>query len=261
MNDPEGTDLPSPDAVPPEPPLAEPPRERYPFWGYGDLLIFIGLALPSLLAGAILVKAFVTVLRLGVRNRIFEIVPAQFVGYAILFGLLAALFRLHYSRPFWRSLGWVPSATSPARMVAAGIGLAFAVALASVVLRTPDVNSPMKEFLSTPGAVVLMAAFGTTLGPLCEELAFRGFMQPLFSRTFGPVPGIILAALPFGILHLQQYAWSWRHGLLITLAGAGFGWMRYVSGSTRAAVAMHMAYNCTFFVALVAQKTELPHTW
>lgn len=235
--------------------------ERYPFWGYADLFLFIGLALPSLVAGAILTTGLVRLLNIPVRNRLFEALPAQFVGYGILFGLLAVVFRLHYKRPFWGSLRWTGAQFSALKLVLAGVAAALAVALASVALRTPDINSPMKEFLSSRSSVVLLAVFGTTLGPLCEELAFRGFMQPLLVRSLGAIPGVILAAVPFGLLHLQQYGWSWRHGLLITAAGACFGWMRHVTGSTKASAIMHMAYNCTFFLALVAQRDQFPQHW
>jgi len=80
-------------------------------------------------------------------------------------------------------------------------------------------------------------------------------------RSFGAVAGVVLAAIPFGLLHLSQYGGSWRHGLLITMAGVGFGWMRQVSGSTRAAAIMHAAYNFIFFAALFAQRGKLPGPW
>lgn len=259
--EPEHTLPPNEPALPPEAEPAEAP-ERYPFWGYGDLLLFAGMALPAMLVGAALVSGVVSVLGWRAPNRVFVLLPAQFLGYFLLFLLLWALFRFQYRQPFWRSLAWVPSGVTPSRLVMGGVALAFAVALASAILRTPaDIDTPMKELLSDPTAVVLMAIFGTTLGPLAEELAFRGFMQPLFVRSLGAVPGVLLAALPFGLLHLQQYGWSWRHGVLITLAGAGFGWVRHRTGSTRAATAMHIAYNCTFFLALVAQRREFPQTW
>ena len=47
-------------------------------------------------------------------------------------------------------------------------------------------------------------------------------------------------------MHFQEYGNSWRHALLITAAGASFGWMRYRTGSTKAAAVMHSAYNCVF---------------
>jgi membrane protease YdiL (CAAX protease family) len=45
--------------------------------------------------------------------------------------------------------------------------------------------------------------------------------------------------------------------VLISLAGAGFGWMRQASGSTKAATIMHGTYNALEFVAFLAQ-TNLP---
>ncbi len=245
--------------VPAAPP-PEPPR-REPFWGYGDLFIFVGFALPSMIVGALLIKGIFAIFGVHVANRALELLPAQFAGYGFLFGVLWLLFHFQYGQPFWRSLGWVRPPFSAARVVMMGVLLAVAVAIASVVLRTPDINSPMKEFLTHRSSVILLAIFGTTLGPFFEELAFRGFMQPLFVRSLGTIPGIFLAALPFGLLHLQQYGWSWRHGLLITLAGAAFGWMRHASGSTRASVVMHVAYNAMFFLALVAQRKDLPQQW
>ena len=108
----------------------------------------------------------------------------------------------HLSLPLWASLLAVPgmgaAAGSASRFVLFGILLAFAVGLLGAVLQTPDINSPMKELLSSPRSVLLIAVFGTTLGPFFEELAFRGFMQPLFVRTLGVVPGILLAAAAFG---------------------------------------------------------------
>jgi membrane protease YdiL (CAAX protease family) len=102
---------------------------------------------------------------------------------------------------------------------------------------------------------MLVAVFGITVGPLCEELIFRGFLQPLFVRSFGAVAGILLTALAFGLLHLQEYGFSWRHVVLITMVGAALGWIRHRTGSTKASTIMHAAYNATFFlVALAAQR-------
>jgi membrane protease YdiL (CAAX protease family) len=96
---------------------------------------------------------------------------------------------------------------------------------------------------------------------MCEELAFRGFMQPLFTRSWGPAPGILLSAICFGILHLPQYGFSWQHGVLISLAGAAFGWMRWVSKSTMGSTVMHSAYNLTLFLGFFAGGGKVPQSW
>ena len=76
------------------------------FWSYQDLLIFLGLSVPCLLGGALLMKAALLVFYLSVPNKALELLPGQFLGYLLLFAVLATLFRIEYDRPFWRSLGW-----------------------------------------------------------------------------------------------------------------------------------------------------------
>jgi membrane protease YdiL (CAAX protease family) len=119
----------------------------------------------------------------------------------------------------------------------------------------------MKELLNDPTSLIVVAIFGVTVGPLCEELAFRGFMQPLFVRSLGAAPGILLSGLAFGLLHLPQYGFSWQHGILITLAGSAFAWMRRLSGSTAASTIMHSAYNLTLFLGFYAGGSKIPHSW
>ncbi|HWB85914.1 MAG TPA: CPBP family intramembrane glutamic endopeptidase [Bryobacteraceae bacterium] len=249
---------PVPPYEPPPPPPS--PPERVPFWGYSDLFLFIGMAIPSMVAGVFLVKGVLLAFHLHPSIRAVELLPAQFLGYLILFLILLAIFRLQYGRPFWRSLGWVDSHMPVLQLVIYGMLAAFAVALASTFLKMPETDTPMKELLSDRTSMILIGIFGVTVGPLCEELAFRGFLQPLLVRSLGVVPGIVGAAIPFGLLHLQEYGYSWRHALLIAAAGAAFGWVRHRTGSTRASTIMHAAYNALFFLALFAQKGDLPHT-
>jgi hypothetical protein len=139
---------------------------------------------------------------------------------------------------------------------------ALAVAVLGLLLKTPNIDSPIKELFSGRWSLIALAAVGTTVGPLFEELAFRGFLQPLLVRTLGVAAGIGGAAVCFGLVHLPQYGLSWRHGLLITLAGAGFGIMRHVSQSTIAATVMHGAYNLTLFLGFIsAGGKDVPRTW
>lgn len=240
--------LPPPGPWPPAP-LSAPEV----FWGYSELFLFMGLAVPAMLAGFGLVRAVLMLFRLH-PIRAAQVLMEQFVGYFFLFLILVVIFRLQYGRPFWESLGWKPVNAPPLKVVMAGWLTAFAVVGIGTLIRTPTTSNALTELMQDRVSLVLVAVFGVTLGPLAEELAFRGFMQPLLVRSFGTVPGILLAALPFGLLHLAEYGYSWRHVLLIGGAGAAFGWMRHATGSTKAATLMHAAYNALFFAALWSSK-------
>ncbi|HTQ53327.1 MAG TPA: type II CAAX endopeptidase family protein [Bryobacteraceae bacterium] len=249
----------------PEPPLPDvsappepPPPESYPFWSYLDLSAFVliaalGVALESVLAALFLAVRHV--------KQIYVLLPAQCLLYGYLLGALAVIFHRYYQRPLWQSLRWESVRGRTAMVAASGIGMACVVVFASLLIRTPDVESPMKALLSDPTSAILLAVLGVTIGPICEEIVFRGFLQPLLVRSLGAVAGVLLAAVPFGLLHLQEYGYSWRHALLITLAGASFGWMRQRTGSTKAAALMHASYNGVFFLVLVLQQVAVHGRW
>jgi membrane protease YdiL (CAAX protease family) len=259
-DEPEGPEGPAP-LVPFEPlePLPPPPPpERDPFWSYGDLLILAGLTIPCLLLGIGGVKAAFWVLHLHPTVKTWELLAAQFAFYALLLGMLVALFRTQYDRPFWRSLGWVASRLPLFSIVTGGVGLAMAVLLLGALIHTPRTENPLTELLKDPTSLILVAIFGSIVAPVCEELVFRGFLQPLLVRSLGAFAGIVATALPFGLLHFYEYGNSWRHVLLISLSGAAFGWMRHATGSTKAAAGMHSSYNAFQFVLLLMAK-GLPH--
>jgi membrane protease YdiL (CAAX protease family) len=236
---------------------AAPVQEHYPFWGYADLLIFFFFAL----FGFGVVNLVLWVLHPHVSRPAFVLLPAQCLIYAFLFLGLAGILKVHYDQPFWQSLRWVRTRPGEPRIILLGFALAISLSFVGWALRIPDVQTPMKQLLSDRTSLLLVAIFAVTLGPVCEELVFRGFLQPVLVRSLGVVPGIVATAVPFGILHLPEYGNSWRHVLLITMAGAAFGWMRHVSGSTRAAAVMHAAFNFVSVVGTFAAEKNLPSSW
>ena len=244
-------------AAPPEQPAPPPPlppvEERSPFWGYGDLLLFAGLAVPAMLAGMGLVKACEYFARVH-PSRAADALAMQFTGYLFLFLVLLMIFRMQYERPLWHSLGWVPIPLPPTWIAISGWLTAFAVAGVAYLIRTPVTSNPLTELMQDRPSMILIGIFGVTLGPVSEELVFRGFLQPLVVRSLGAPIGIVLAAIPFGLLHYSEYGNSWRHAVLISGAGAAFGWMRHATGSTKASALMHAAYNALFFAALWSSK-------
>ncbi len=247
--------LAEPGAGEPEQPQHKP--ERYPFWSYGDLALFFGLAFPSLLLGWALVRGFVLVFGVRIAARAAGPLTEQFAGYLILFGALALILRMEYNKPFWSSLAWRDFQMPFLWVVIFGLLAAFAVSVLGSLIRTPNTENTLTEMMQDRTSLILMTVFGVTLGPICEELAFRGFLQPLLERSLGTAPGILLAAIPFGLLHYQEYGNSWRHALIVAAAGSAFGWMRHVTGSTKSAAIMHAAYNAMFFSVVLSQRKDL----
>ncbi|MBV9404750.1 MAG: CPBP family intramembrane metalloprotease, partial [Acidobacteriaceae bacterium] len=86
------------------------------------------------------------------------------------------------------------------------------------------------------------------------ELLFRGFIQPLFSRTFGVALGIVLTAALFGCLHGPEYSWAWQYVVAITTVGIVLGWIRAWANSIIPTAVMHGCYNAIFVVALAITK-------
>jgi membrane protease YdiL (CAAX protease family) len=235
-----------------EPPPEPPPRE--PFWGYVDVMMFAGLSLPCMLLAFGIVRGIMWLLHVHPAQKTWELLPEQTILYALLIGVLAAIFRLQYDRPFWQSLAWVPHRLTSTWPILLGMFTAILVNLVGLLLQVPNTENPMTQLLKERSSMILIAIFGVTIGPLCEELVFRGFLQPLLVRSLGAVAGIIAVNIPFGLLHFQQYGNSWRHVVVIIMAGSAFGWMRHATGSTRASTLMHAAYNGLFFFALFSAK-------
>lgn len=264
----------TPEALPPEvPPAAQPVSplpetlppapevERFPFWGYLDLVVVVCMGALALILSEFLMLGVGRLLHVPKATQELLAIPAQFLAYALLFTIVHTLFRMLYDRPMLVSMGWVPSRLSIPAAALLGLMLSILVALAGSAIKMPNDDTPMKHLLSNPTGLLLIAAFGTTVGPLCEELIFRGFVQPLLVRTFGVAGGIFLTALPFGLLHLQQYGNAWQSGVLITMVGVVLGLVRHFTKSTRASTYVHMAYNSTLFLALLMSGKALPFKW
>jgi membrane protease YdiL (CAAX protease family) len=231
------------------------PETRYPYWGYVDLLMFIGMVLPCLTIGGILARL------LGSASPALEgarVWVAMLVFYIAWFGSLYLILKSrHQGQPFGSALGWVYPRRGMIACIASGPVLAIAVGLLGAVLKTPMVDLPMKELLKGSLSLALFGVFSIVIGPVMEELAFRGFLMPLLMRTFGREVGILFTAVPFGLLHGTQYGWHWQYVVLVGTAGLVFGIAREATGSTLASAALHSTYNMTFYVAYVAGTATL----
>lgn len=236
-------------------PTSEPPTPSGPFFDYTDLLFAILLAFASIFVAVLLIRAvriFVPI------STSVQLLLVQTVWYFLAFGSLGALFRVRYHRPFWRSLGWRPlSSAAVTSAILAGPVLAFSIGLLGSALRTPEINLPFEQMLGSRATVVFLGIVVVILGPIAEELAFRGFMMPLLIRSLGAPAGIMLTGVIFGSIHGYEYKWSWQYMLLISMVGCVFGWSKYKTQSTVTSALMHATFNLTQFAAFLLQARTI----
>jgi membrane protease YdiL (CAAX protease family) len=98
-----------------------------------------------------------------------------------------------------------------------------------------------------PGWLWLAFALGPALG---EELLFRGFLQRLLALRWPGAPAVLLAALVFGLAHLDAV-----QGSAAFVLGAYLGALTARAGSLRPAILAHVANNS---LALAASAGALP---
>jgi uncharacterized protein len=102
--------------------------------------------------------------------------------------------------------------------------------------------------------LIFFGLIAIVFAPVFEELFFRGFVQPLLSRTLGTLAGIVITALLFGALHGFEYSWVWQYTVFISLVGIVLGFVRARTGSTIPSTVMHGFFNAVSVVALAFGK-------
>lgn len=228
--------------------------QNEPFWTWADLLLFLGLGIPAFVIAFAVVRLAMTPFT---ANKALLLMIPQFAALAAMLLPVALGFRWKYDQPFWRAIRMGIQSRAVLTSIGAGFLLAVSVLLMAVALRTPDFHTPMQELMNDPGSAAWVAVFAVSIGPAFEEVFFRGLLQPLTVRSAGIFGGIAIVAVLFALLHGPQYAWSWRHVLLISLAGCGFGWWRLRTQSTGASVLMHAGYNSVLVIGYFLGRTAL----
>jgi membrane protease YdiL (CAAX protease family) len=237
------------------PPLYLAERER-PFWGFAEVLVVTALFLPAVWVGSRLVEAGSLYLHSNPELGL-PLLIAEFIGYAIVFLALWLLFARH-GKPLFESLAWVEQPFRPLHLAVLGIALAAVSVILENVLNTPDVETPFIKLLTDTASRIGIAVFGVTLGPVIEELLFRGFLQPVVVDAFGALPGILVTSALFGAVHLGQNGFIWQSGVVIAIVGFVLGVVRHVSGSTRASAITHIAYNVLPSLSLILYGAHHP---
>ena len=152
---------------------------------------------------------------------------------ALIFG---AINRWYYC-PSWLAAGWTGIGARTSMLAILG-GVIAAVSVIEVIGTGPAVNNVPVHF----------GLLAITIGPICEETFFRGIIQPMFGRSLGSMPGLLMTSFAFAIAH-RPYSAS--HLICLTLTGMAYGWVRNRFGSTTSSALMHATYNLVLWISVI----------
>jgi len=141
--------------------------------------------------------------------------------------------------------GSVPSAVLPLAFQL-GVALLLANVAASVLL-----GPPVRDFEFAAGTQstlerILLTISVILVAPVIEEALFRGLLQGALEARLRPWLAIVLAAVPFAVLHgltpaLFFFFWS-----------LPVGWVTWRTGSIRPGIVVHALNNLVGLIGLLA---------
>lgn len=171
--------------------------------------------------------------------------------------LISASVIVHFARRWWPER-WAEGAP-PGLGFTSTPHIAFYVAALAAGVMMPIVGGMLTQWLAhghevsqdikqlganTSMALRLpLALLVISLGPLVEELLFRGVLLSAVARYTGNGAAIVLSSLLFACVHLPDLSFLWYALPNLALLGLILGWLRVQSGSIWPAVVAHGMNN------------------
>jgi hypothetical protein len=199
---------------------------------------------------------------------------SQTAFYLITFGASLLFFPLLWGKGLFAGMQWNASSAAAQRWRLIGAAaVCFVLAMVDGILLPGPNDTPIDKVLRSPDAPWLLFAFGVTLAPFFEEIAFRGFLLPALCTAYdwiseqtsgqtppllGPnghpqwsIPAMMVASLltsvPFALMHAEQTGYSLGPFLLLLCVSLVLCWARLSTRSLAASVLVHACYNFMLF--------------
>jgi membrane protease YdiL (CAAX protease family) len=267
-----------------------PPQERIPHMGHLGVLIL--LALGCLAIAAVLANLAVRYRLFGVTTltqaatEIHYTLGTEAIFYLLTLCASVLFFPLLWHRRFFSALQWHAERARRYLVYLLGAAVAcFVLAMIDGVLLPGPADAPIDRIFRTPGAAWILFAFGVTLAPFFEELAFRGFLLPALSTAYdwvaekftdelphpleqdghpqwsmpAMIASAILTSLLFAALHADQTGYSLGPFLLLILVSLVLCAVRLTLRSLAASVLVHATYNFLLFSFMLVGTSGFRH--
>ena len=215
-------------------------------------------------------------------------IPSQALEYLALLGTTALLFRSHLATSLLAelSIGTPPSSRSVGcSLLGTGLVLGLINGAASNLLPMPKEAPILNDLMRSTTGAWLMFLFGTTLAPLMEEIAFRGFLLPSLINFFrwltrrkqlpedldsaSTAKPTVTAhrsrldpARQYSLspcMHSEQVSGAWAPVLLIGIVSIVLCIIRLWTRSLAASAFVHATYNFTLFAGMMIASDGFRH--
>lgn len=94
------------------------------------------------------------------------------------------------------------------------------------------------------GGLVLTLAAVAVVGPIAEELFFRGALMRVLAERIGEWPAVFVTALLYAVSHVEPWVF-----VSTFVLGIALGWVAWMRNSLRSAIVLHGVYNATAVLA------------
>jgi membrane protease YdiL (CAAX protease family) len=251
------------------------PSRRIPHLGhaalFGSLSIMCILACVLVTAGLVHIRTDADQLK-----HVGAVIAAQAAGYVVTLAISMWLFSILWTKPFLVGIEWNGLALRRywQRLAPLGIILAIAATLVDSHLPQPK-KVRIEELFNTTAHCWEITAFGILLGPLFEEIAFRGFLLPALATAYDWLAldrtpaglrrwetatghtraallfGSIFSSIAFAAIHADQLSSAWGPLAVLFCVGMIISYVRVRTHSVASTVLLHAVYNATQFTAAI----------
>jgi membrane protease YdiL (CAAX protease family) len=209
---------------------------------------------------------------------------AQGAGYLMALGFSFWIFPRLWDRSFLAGVHWNLQIARRRWPWVLTVGLVVTI-VAQVALHfvSAPTDAPVDQMLQNTRIIWFTAIFAVILGPLMEELAFRGFLLPALATAYdwlslerspaglqhwqsttahsraALIFSAIVSSVPFAVMHAAQIGYAWGVVGILYLVSLGLSYVRIRTQSLACSTLMHAAYNFTIFAFLFCGTDGFRH--
>lgn len=208
----------------------------------------------------------------------------EMLSWAVALLLAVPMFAMIWSRPFLEGIHWTGRAAGRHwwKLILLGAGSALAASFADSLVKNSSGTELMRLF-QKPGTAWTTVLIASWLGPLMEEIGFRGFLLPALATAYDWIAvertpaglawwqqtaahtrgalifAVLFSSAPFVLLHGSQLHWACVPLLVLTIPTLLFAVVRIRLRSVAAATLVHIAYDSFLYLEMIVVTHGFRH--